>query len=97
MKITDYQVVEISGADYHIPMEQFIKPLILAGWEPQGGISFTQEGKRMQAMVKVDRSDEKLIGDQINDMHSSLVIDLPNFFQTWRDNQSYPRAVTVQG
>jgi hypothetical protein len=87
-KIIDYKLIATSGSR----LAGSVKSAISRGWEPLGGPCL-QGGLLCQAVVKYDRTTEDLLTDQINAIHSTQVMDIPEFFREWREHQSYPRMV----
>lgn len=91
-KIISYGVITHPDAE---ALCEAVNLAIQNGVEPHGGVTWAA-GAFIQSMVKIDRSDEEQLFEQINHIHTAAVVDLADFIQNWRDHQSYPRAVTVQ-
>jgi alcohol dehydrogenase YqhD (iron-dependent ADH family) len=91
-KITDYLVIQSSGST---TLTALINNRIIDGWQPLGGTSINGS-QYVQAVVKYDTDQADQVTDQINDIHSFMVIDLPAAVSNWNDHMSYPRMVKIE-
>jgi CRISPR/Cas system-associated exonuclease Cas4 (RecB family) len=90
-KVIDYHIIQVTGS---MQLGMAVHKAMEGGWTPLGGVAHSG-AQFSQAMVKYDRTQEDLVAEQINDIHSAMVIELPQHIQNWNDHMSYPRSVTI--
>lgn len=76
MKIIDYSLAQNTE---HYTLRDRVMKLMEDGWQPFGGVSLRHDGITVQAMVKYDTSVEEEVAAQINDIHTTCVISLPEW------------------